>query len=264
MASTQGPVQLDRDGPVARIIFNRPEVLNAFDQECAEGLRACCQALADDDAVRVVLLRGNGRAFMAGGDIRNFQVPPTEAAAHFRKLINPFHQAMEILAALKAPVVASVHGAVAGAGLSLAMAADLVIAADDTRFTMGYSKLGVSADGSISWALPRIVGLRRAMEMALLSDIYTAEDAKNFGMVNWVVPAVSLQEKTQGLVQRLAKGPTFALGKMKTLLRESFERSLSEQLEAEMRALELSAATEDFARGVAGFLHKKPVLFEGK
>jgi 2-(1,2-epoxy-1,2-dihydrophenyl)acetyl-CoA isomerase len=146
----------------------------------------------------------------------------------------------------------------------MAMAADLAIAADTTKFTMGYTKLGVSADGSISWSLPRLVGLRRAMEMALLSDVYGAEDALRFGLVNRVVPAAALADETEALAQRLAAGPTYAFGRMKRLLRQSLQRSLPEQLDEEGKALAQCVVTQDFHAGVAGFLEKRAVTFEGR
>jgi 2-(1,2-epoxy-1,2-dihydrophenyl)acetyl-CoA isomerase len=264
MTTEAAPVLLQHDGGITRIIFNRPHVLNAFNRECAVALLEAFRSVAARPQARVVLLKGNGRAFMAGGDVRTFKVPPAQIGAFFRELLEPFHEAMEILAALRQPVVASLHGAVAGAGLSLAMAADLAIAADDTKFTMGYSKLGISADGSISWSLPRLVGLRRAMEMALLSDVYDAAEALRLGLVNRVVPASQLEAETELLVQRLAAGPTEALGRMKGLLRQSFTNSLKSQLDAESEALTQCAATHDFAAGVDGFLEKRPAVFEGR
>src|SRR5882672_4387729 len=155
-------------------------------------LLEACRAIEKDPEIRGVLMKGNGNAFMAGGDVRAFPISTTEAPAFFKGILEPFHDAIEIMMALRQPVVAAVHGAVAGGGLSLAMAADLVITADNTKFTMGYSKLGLSADGSGSWSLPRLIGLRRALELALLSDVYGAEDALRFGLVNRVVPMTSL------------------------------------------------------------------------
>lgn len=257
------PVILEREGPVARITFNRPDVLNAFNRDCAVALLDAIKAVATDDALRVVVMKGNGRAFMAGGDVRTFNVPREEAPALFSSMLEPFHEAMEIMNGLRQPVIASVHGAVAGGGFSLAMAADLVIAADDCRFTMGYTKLGLSADGSISWSLPRLVGLRCAMEMALLSEIYDAQEALRLGLVNRVVPAPDLARETEALVGRLAAAPTIALGQMKSLIRQSFDRSLKHQLEAERDALVRCSLTDDFAEGVAGYVEKRQCIFHG-
>ena len=263
MKPTQAPVIFHRDGPVARLIFNRPDVLNAFNQECAVALLEACRAIENDPEIRVVLMKGNGNAFMAGGDVSAFPISTTEAPAFFKGILEPFHDAIEIMMALRQPVVAAVHGAVAGGGLSLAMAADLVITADNTKFTMGYSKLGLSTDGSGSWSLPRLIGLRRALELALLSDVYGAEDALRFGLVNRVVPMTSLFDEAEMLVQRLARAPTLALGHMKSLMRQSFDRSLEDQLEAERDALVACAATSDYREGVTAFVNKKAAVFTG-
>jgi 2-(1,2-epoxy-1,2-dihydrophenyl)acetyl-CoA isomerase len=263
MEPTQAPVIFQCDGPVALLIFNRPDILNAFNRECAVALLEACRAIEKDPDIRVVLMKGNGNAFMAGGDVSAFPVSAAEAPAFFRGILEPFHDAIEIMMGLRQPVVAAVHGAVAGGGLSLALAADLVIAADNTRFTMAYSKLGLSADGSGSWSLPRLVGLRRALEIALLSDVYGAEDALRFGLVNRVVPAASLADEADALVRRLAQGPTVALGQLKSLMRLSFDRSLKDQLDAERDALVACAVTSDFREGVNAFFNKKPPAFRG-
>jgi 2-(1,2-epoxy-1,2-dihydrophenyl)acetyl-CoA isomerase len=263
MKPTQAPVIFRCDGPVARLIFNRPDVLNAFNRECAVALLEACRAIEKSPDVRVVLMKGNGNAFMAGGDVSAFPVSAAEAPAFFRDILEPFHDAIEIMMGLRQPVVAAVHGAVAGGGLSLAMAADLVITADNTKFTMGYSKLGLSADGSGSWSLPRLIGLRRALELALLSDVYSAEDALRFGLVNRVVPMTNLFDEAEALVQRLAQAPTVALGHMKSLMRRSFNRSLKDQLEAERDALVACAVTSDFREGVNAFVNKEAAIFSG-
>jgi 2-(1,2-epoxy-1,2-dihydrophenyl)acetyl-CoA isomerase len=263
MKPTQAPVIFQCDGPVARLIFNRPDVLNAFNQECAVALLEACRAIEKDPEIRVVLMKGNGNAFMAGGDVSTFPISTTEAPAFFKGILEPFHDAIEIMTALRQPVVAAVHGAVAGGGLSLAMAADLVITADNTKFTMGYSKLGLSADGSGSWSLPRLIGLRRALELALLSDVYGADDALRLGLINRVVPMKSLFDEADALVQRLSRAPTVALGQMKRLMRQSFNRSLNDQLEAERDALVACAATSDYREGVTAFVNKKAAVFTG-
>ncbi|MGH6644951.1 MAG: enoyl-CoA hydratase/isomerase family protein, partial [Bradyrhizobium sp.] len=166
------PVLLKVDGPIARIVFNRPKVLNALSVEAADAFLAACKSVAADKGNRVIIIAGEGRAFMAGGDISAFQGPADEVRAHVPSIMEPLHEGLEILAGLAQPVVASLQGAVAGAGMSIALSTDLAIAADNAIFTLAYSKLGTSPDGSSSWTLPRLVGLRKAMEIALLSDVY--------------------------------------------------------------------------------------------
>lgn len=252
---------LQTDGPVARIVFNRPKVLNALDAAAAQGFLDACRSVAADPANRVVVIAGEGRAFMAGGDISAFVGPPDEVTARVRSLIGPLHEGLEILAALPRPVIASLQGAVAGAGMSVALATDLAIAADNTVFTLAYARLGTSPDGSSSWSLPRLVGLRKAMEIALLSDTYDAAEALRLGLVNRVVPAASLAEETERLARRLAEGPTFAYGRIKALLRGSLDASLRDQLAAEGDAFCACVRTADFAEGVAAFLAKRPPEF---
>jgi 2-(1,2-epoxy-1,2-dihydrophenyl)acetyl-CoA isomerase len=263
MKPTQPPVIFQCEGPIARLIFNRPDVLNAFNKECAVALLEACRAIEKAPEIRVVLMKGNGNAFMAGGDVSAFPLSVAETPAFFIDILEPFHDAIEIMMGLRQPVVAAVHGAVAGGGLSLAMAADLVITADNTKFTMGYSKLGLSADGSGSWSLPRLIGLRRALEFALLSDVYGAEDALRFGLVNRVVPMTSLFDEAEALAQRLARAPTVALGQMKSLMRQSFNRPLRDQLEAERDALVACAVTSDYREGVNAFVNKRVATFSG-
>ncbi len=262
MANEQ-PVLLRNDGAVAHIRFNRPHVLNALNAECAYALLDACRKVAADEKNRVVVLSGEGRAFMSGGDIGSFKTGVAEFPDFFRKLIGVFHEALEILAALPRPVVASLNGAVAGAGLSVALIADLAIAADDAKFTLAYSRLGTSPDGSSSWSLPRVVGLRKALEIALLSDVFDAQEALRLGIVNKVVPAASLAEETDKLARRLAEGPTFAYGRIKQLLRQSHLNTLHDQLAKEEEAFVSCSQTQDFAEGVAAFVGKRAPKFNG-
>jgi len=186
------PVLLQVDGPIARIVFNRPKVLNALSVAAADAFLAACKSVAADSGNRVVVIAGEGRAFMAGGDISAFEGPAEEVRVRVPTIMEPLHEGLEILAGLPQPVIASLQGAVAGAGMSIALSTDLAIAADNAIFTLAYSKLGTSPDGSSSWTLPRLVGLRKAMEIALLSDVYDAQEALRLGLVNRVVPAADL------------------------------------------------------------------------
>lgn len=262
--SSETPLLFERDGAIARIKFNRPKVLNALNVAAADALLEASRAIAADGSVRVVVISGEGRAFMAGGDIASFRGPKDDASARLMRLIDPLHTALEILAGLQAPVIASLNGAVAGAGLSLALATDLAIAADNAIFTLAYSKIGTSPDGSSSWSLPRVVGLRKAMEIALLSETFDANEALRLGIVNRVVPAADLAAETEKLVQRLASGPTIAYGQIKSLMRASLGRSLNEQLEAEADAFVECAGTNDFDEGASAFLDKRAPVFKGR
>jgi 2-(1,2-epoxy-1,2-dihydrophenyl)acetyl-CoA isomerase len=249
-----------RDGAVAHMRFNRPQALNAIDPCMAKEFLEACQAIADDPQVRVVWVSAEGRAFMAGGDLSTLQSDPLPVA---QALIAGMHAGMRLLASLAAPVVASVHGAVAGGGLGLMLGCDLVIAAEGTRFNMAYPLIGASCDCSTSWGLPRLIGLRRALELALLGDHMDTAEALRLGLVNRVVPATDLTTETERIVQRLAQGPTLAFGHLKRLLRSSFQNDLDGHLNLEAQGFLACAQTKDFKEGVSAFLEKRPAQFVG-
>ena len=250
-----------REGAVAHIRFNRPQALNAIDTELAQAFLDACQEVAADPEVRVVWLSAEGRAFMAGGDIAQMAQAPLSVAD---KLIPGMHGALRILARIDAPVVASVQGAVAGGGLGLILGgADFVIAADGTKFSVAYPLIGTSCDCSTSWGLPRLLGMRRALELALLGESIDAEEAARLGLCNRVVPVEDLESESRTLVERLGNGPTLAYGHLRRLIRASFDSTFSEQLDAEADGFRKSAATLDFREGVDAFLGKRRPKFEG-
>ena len=255
------PLQLLREGAVATLRFSRPEAMNAIDVPMAQALLGAVQELAADPSVRAVVLTGAGRAFMAGGDLATLRANPVQGAAD---LLGPLNAAVQVLASMNAPVIAKVHGVAAGAGLSLMLQADFVIAAEGTRFNLAYINLGTSCDVGASWALPRLVGLRHALEISLLGDTLTTADALRLGLVNRVVPAEHLDEAAATLVDRLAHGPTQAYGAMKRLMRASFDRDLDTQLIAETAAFAGCAATQDMRAGIEAFFAKQPAKFEGR
>ncbi len=261
MTLTAAPVQVLREGAIARIRFNRPAVLNAADTGLAAAFREACVAIVADPDTRVVVISGEGRAFMAGGDIAQFRDDPQSVPA---TLIDPLHEGLKCLAGAAPIVIASLHGAVAGAGMSIALGCDLAIAAEGTRFNMAYARLGASCDLGGSWHLPRLVGLRRALEIALLCEDIDAAQALQLGLVNRVVPAATLADATQALAERLARGAPVAQGLLKRLLRESFGRDLAGQLDAERAAFSTCLATVDFGEAVSAFLAKRPATFVGR
>ncbi|MEP7184012.1 MAG: enoyl-CoA hydratase [Betaproteobacteria bacterium] len=258
-------VLLTRDGPVATLTLNRPDALNALDYAMVEGLAACTAEVAADASLRVVVLRGAGKHFMAGGDIRTFagelEHPPAVRQAGFQRLVERTHVAIEHLHRMPHPVVGRVHGAVAGFGLSLMNACDLVVAGDDTYFASAYRHIALTPDGGGSWSLPRLAGLRRAMEILLLSERFDAAEALRLGIVNRVVPAAGLDAATDAIVKSLVAAPVLALRNAKRLVRDSLGRTLSEQLQAEAVSFGQCAATADFAEGITAFLEKRPPRF---
>ncbi|HSB48472.1 MAG TPA: enoyl-CoA hydratase-related protein [Burkholderiales bacterium] len=249
---------------VATITLNRPQVLNALDARMIVDLRAACERAEHDAAARAVVLRGAGTAFLAGGDVAFFRANLARMPALVREGGEELNHAILALRRTPKPVLASVHGAVAGAGVSLAAAADLAIAAEGTKFTVAYSRLGTSPDGGATHFLPRLVGARRALELMLLSDAFDAQTALKLGLVNWVTGAEQLGSETEAIARRLALGPTLAFGEIKRLVNESPDQTLAAQLEIEIDAFARCAGTRDFAEGVAAFVEKRKPVFRGE
>jgi 2-(1,2-epoxy-1,2-dihydrophenyl)acetyl-CoA isomerase len=263
-------VLLNTADGVATITLNRPAVMNALNNDLSARLLATLESCGSDGAVRVVVIRGAGDNFMAGGDVgyfyRNLQEYPDKTA--FRPIVvamvEKAQQLTRVIRALPKPVIAEVKGGCAGFGLSLVLASDLAIAADTSKFTLAYIHLGTTPDGGASFHLPRIVGQKRAAEIALLGDRFGAADAERWGLVNRVVPIEELEATTAKLAGRMARGPGLAYARTKALLNATDTNSLGEQLVAETDAFASSAISDDFAAGVTGFIEKKAPEFRGK
>ncbi len=257
------PLLLERAGTVATLTLNRPAALNALDTSLMDALIDATAEVAADDTLHVVVIRGAGHHFMAGGDLKTFSAELAKPAAErgFRTMLERLHSAIEALHRMPHPVVGRVHGAVAGFGLSLMNACDLVVAAEDTYFASAYRNIGLTPDGGGSYALPRLVGTRRAMEILLLGERFDAKQALAWGLVNRVVPEAELDATVAGIVAALADGPVLALRNAKRLVRESLGRTLSEQLDAEATSFAACAGNADFAEGLAAFFEKRPARF---
>lgn len=251
---------------VATLTLNRPQSLNALNLAMIEDLRQMSARAAFDPAVRAVVLRGAGDHFMAGGDLKWFRdqlaLSPQERQLRFEEMIAAVHASILNLKGMGKPAIAAVHGAVAGFGMSLMMACDLVVAADNAYFTLAYSNIALSPDGGATWSLPRQVGLKQAMEIALLGDRFDAARALDLGLLNRVVPLAQLPVATQALAQRLAAGPAAALARTKALLNQSLAASLETQLYAEQRAFAACGAHPDFNEGLAAFFERRPASYD--
>jgi 2-(1,2-epoxy-1,2-dihydrophenyl)acetyl-CoA isomerase len=254
-----------RQGAVFEIILNRPEIRNAMDREAIGDLAGAVAEGAEDGAARAVLLRGAGTHFCVGGDITMFGallgLSPEERGKALYDIVDQLHPLLVRLRRMPKPVIAAVHGAAAGFGLSLVLAADLALAAEDTVFTSGYIHLGTSPDGGMTMTLPRIVGLKRAAELMFLGDRFDARHALELGLINRVVPPAALEAEAMALATRLANGPTHAYGRAKALLESSVGQLLDAQLKRETESFAACAATEEFVEGVRAFLDKRPPNF---
>ena len=248
---------------VATIAFNRPEVFNAMDGDMMIQFRAAAELVAKDPAVRAVVLRGEGKSFLAGGDVGLFHRHIRELPELIVRWGRELHFGLLALRRAPKPVLAGVHGAVAGAGFSVMCVADLAVSADDARFSLAYANLGTSPDGGSTHFLPRLVGYKKAMELTLLPELFDAAAAQRLGLVNWVVPAAELSAQTQRIAVKLAQGPTHAYGEAKRLINQSLERSLETQMEEELQAFARCALTSDLAEGVAAFVEKRKPQFKG-
>jgi 2-(1,2-epoxy-1,2-dihydrophenyl)acetyl-CoA isomerase len=262
-------LEVSIDAGIATLTMNRPESRNALSMEMRSSLSSVLHDVERDDSVRCVVLRGAGDHFMAGGDVKGMaETVKVKSSAEIRKefilRIHDLHTIMYAMRRMPKPIIASCKGAAAGAGVSMALACDLVIAEEDAFFTLAYCKIGTSPDGSSSFHLPRAVGIKKAMEIALLGDRFSAQEAKDMGMINYVVATGELESETLKLATRLANGPTHVYGNTKALFYRSLESEFESQLQAEAEYFADCASQPDFTEGVTAFVEKRTPNFKGK
>lgn len=249
---------------VATMCLNRPNARNAIDVQMADETLEVARRIAADSSVRAVLICGDGPALAVGGDIDCFLQHPDEYGRLFERMTTPFHEAFRVLSRIEAPIVTAAHGAVAGGGLGYVYAADLVIAAEGTKFVTAFAALGLSGDGGGTWHLPRLIGPRRAARAYLRNTPIDATEALEWGLVNEVVPADELRDRATTLATELAQGPTRGFARMRALLRDSWNNDLSAHLLAETEALRVTGDTADAANAIADFAAKRKPHFTGR
>jgi 2-(1,2-epoxy-1,2-dihydrophenyl)acetyl-CoA isomerase len=254
----------ERRGGLATISLNRPDKLNAFDGAMHEELYAALGQAAEDEEIRCIILRGEGRGFSAGADlaqiVREADGDP-DLGAYLR---STYSLLVKRMVGIEKPIIAALHGPVYGAGVGLALACDLRVAAENTKFSVAFIKIGLMPDAAVTFLLPRVVGLGRAMEMSMLGDAVDAEEALRIGLVNKVVADDFLSEEAQKVAERLAAMPTAALGRMKASLYASFETDLETGLEREAEGQTFCGYTRDHQEGVTAFFEKREARFVGK
>jgi len=251
-----------RDGGIVTVTLNKPEQKNAVDPEqWTEMSRIWDDIARNPRRDRVVVVTGAGGDFCSGADL---WLPPGEEPPHQITAMRNVSKAIQGLHDLPQPTIAKVPGVAAGAGCSLALGCDLVVAAERARFSMIFAKRGLALDGGASWLLPRLVPLHKAKEIAFFGDILSAQDAEDFGLVNRVVPDTELDGFVDDWAARLAAGPPIALGLTKRLLNDSHSRNLQEALEAEAMAQSITLQSKDTADAFAAFVEKRDPDFQGR
>jgi len=248
---------------VVRITLNRPDAANAIDLTMGHELMRAAIRASEDRGVRAVLLTGAGRMFCAGGDLKAFAAQGDELGAHVKELAGMLHLAISRLVRMDAPFVVAVNGAAGGGGMSFVLAADLVLAAESAKFAMAYTRAGLSPDGGSTYFLPRIIGARRALELAVTNRVLNAREAHEWGLVTRVVADGALSSEAETLAEDLARGATQAFGAAKRLLHHSFAESLETQMELEAQSIAAQARGRDAREGIAAFIAKRPPQFRG-
>ena len=256
-------VLFDIEDGVTTITINRPSNANSFTINTVEELCALSIECDDNPEVRAVLLTGTGRMFSSGADLNAF-IAEQDAATFVKKATTFFHMAISRFARMNPPVIAAVNGIAAGGGFSFAISCDLVLAAESAMFTSAYTNSAISPDGSSTYFLPRLVGLRRAQELFLTNRRLSAAEALEWGLVTRVVPDDRLMDEARALAKQLASGPTLAYGGVKRLLASSFESGLETQMEYEARSIADMSASHDLNEGVAAFVERRDPSYQGR
>src|SRR3954447_18233068 len=257
-------IDLTTDGPAARILLNRPDALNAWNEQFGNDLRDAVSTVADDDAIRALLITGAGRAFSSGADLKEQRATDDSGLPDLSaRLKEIYHPIISELREMPKPVVSAVNGAAVGIGCSLALAADLIVAAESAYFLLAFVNIGLVPDGGSTAFLPARIGYARAAEMAMLGERVPAEQALQWGLINRVVSDDELEGAGDAVLQLLAQGPTTSYAGSKRLLNRRMYAGLAEQLEAEADQQREQGGTQDFLEGVTAFVEKRPPRFTG-
>ena len=261
--SSNDTIIFSQTGSIGTLTFNRPEVYNAMNVELILALRDVTTDIVASKTLRALILKGAGKAFLAGGDVGLFY-QQRDKMDSVKPMGDALHAGIKNIRNMPFPVIAQIQGACAGAGLSIAMAADFAIAAEGAQFNTAYTKIGLSPDGGSTFFLPRYVGMKRALELTMLADGFDAKAAADMGIINRVVPADQLEQEVAALAERLSNGATQAFAAAKKLINQSFITPIDKQLDDEIAFFAECAKTNDFKEGVTAFVEKRKPQFKGK
>ena len=247
------------------VTLNRPQALNSLDKTMSDAFAPAIQQALADPATRVMILQGAGDHFMAGGDVKGFgetlATPGPERRQGYFDMIGRLHAGIELMQRTHVITLCKVRGACAGVGMSFAVGCDLTIASDDAYFATAYKAIGLTPDGGQSFFLPRLVGVKKAMELTLLSDRITALEALSLGMLTRVVPLAELDAAVDKMAEKIARSSRGSMTGIKRLINGSMQNSLSTQLAAEQESFSSCAGTEDFSEGIRAFIEKRHAKF---
>jgi 2-(1,2-epoxy-1,2-dihydrophenyl)acetyl-CoA isomerase len=256
-------LEIDESEFYAILYLNRPEQLNALNFQLAEDFCSALEEITKNEKVRCVIITGKSKAFCAGGDLGAFK--KAEKPDNFLfNLATTFHKGIKLLKNINAPSIAAINGACFGVGLSLACACDVRICSENAKFGVAFTSVGISPDSSLTFHLPKIVGLPMANEMAILNRTLNAEEAMKYNLVSSITSEDSLLEKVKGIATKISYGPTMAFGSTKKLFTASFSNDLESQLNEEIMHIKKNAASEDFQEGINSFFEKRRANFKGK
>ena len=257
-------LKLEKRDHIAKITLDRPDVANALNIDLARDLMHASLECDEDTSVRAVVMTGNGRMFCAGGDLKSFAAQGDKLSAHLKEVTTYLHGAVSRFARMDAPLIGAVNGTAAGAGMSIACSCDIVFAAESAKFTMAYTRAGLTPDGSSTFFLPRIVGMKRALDLAITNRMLTSQEAEEWGIVSRVIPDADLVSEAEKLALELAAGATGAFGGAKRLLRCGWTETLETQMENETQAIAARSTTRDGQEGITAFLEKRAPKFTGE
>lgn len=254
---------VEKNNGIAHLTLNRPDAANGINLTMAKELLTAAIDFDTDPNVRAVVITAKGKMFCAGGDLKSFASSKNNISLLLKELITHLHAAITRLARMDAPVIMAINGTAAGAGFSLAVAGDIVLAAASAKFTMAYTAAGLSPDGSSSYFLPRLIGMRKTQELMLTNRLLSAEEALQWGVINQVIPDQQLDAEALKLATQLANGPTKAFGMVKKLLQSSFDNNLETQLDLEAQGIASMTELHDGKEGIIAFMEKRPPKFTG-